>query len=55
MHDSVQNLGILASAWEDRGAGMKWRVTIELSGADGDVMANSTYGLRRGGLMLNHR
>ena len=36
--ETVQNLGVLRSAWSgDRGGGMKWRVVMEVTRADGAV------------------
>jgi hypothetical protein len=44
--ETVPNMGVLASACGRPGAGMEWRVTIELSGADG---RRQTHEVARGG------
>src|ERR1700722_8789440 len=44
--ETVPNMGVLTSAHGRPGAGMEWRGTIELSGADG---TKQTYEVSRGG------
>ena len=45
-HGTVPNMGVLTSVHGRPGAGMDWRVTIELSGADG---TKQTHEVARGG------
>ena len=44
--ETVPNMGVLTSAPGRPGAGMEWRVTIELNGADG---TKQTHEVARGG------
>ena len=44
--EAVPNMGVLTSAPGRPGAGMEWRVTIELNGADG---TKQTHEVARGG------
>jgi GntR family transcriptional regulator / MocR family aminotransferase len=42
--ETVQNLGVLASAWSEAGGGMRWRVVMEVTGADGAVRVHEIGG-----------
>jgi len=50
-HKTVPNMGVLTSAPGRPGAGMEWRVTIELNGADG---TKRTHEVARGGDTDSH-